>query len=81
MGAQIIEQERDLARGLTIQERDAVLQYVGDASLGHNTPFQAVWNVRNLGTRMGGLPEADICFKKDGTLLYGRDSLDIATLG
>jgi hypothetical protein len=80
MGAEIVDQERRLRRGLTVQERDVVLQWVGDASRGHNTAFQSVWNVRNLGTRLQGQLHGILSFAPDGTLLLGSDTLTIATL-
>lgn len=80
MGAEIVEQERGLGRGLTVEERDAVLQWVGDSSMGHNTPYLAVWNVRNLGTRLQGQLDGKLSFTPDGTLLIGIDTLTIATL-
>jgi hypothetical protein len=80
MGFEIMGKERELGRALSIAERDTFLQWVGDESLGHNTPFHGVWNLRDLSTRLRDRLGGKLSFTQGGKLLYGRDTLDLCTL-
>ena len=73
--------EGRLTNPLTPAQRNDVLQWVGDSTLGHNTPFQAVWNVRDLSRRLKAQPDGKLSFTADGTLVYRHNLLAITTLG
>lgn len=80
VGGAMIERERELGRALTPAERDEKLQWVGDATLGHNTPFQSVWNLRDLSTRLSEVLPGQLSWTPGGDLVCGTDTVTLNSL-
>lgn len=80
VGRVMLQREEQLDRPLSMRERDDFVQWVADASFGHNTPFQAAWNVRELSYLYAEVPLGKIGVNEDGDVTCGKDTLSLHVL-